>query len=79
MGRQKGPSEAEVMYWTPEEFKTHLPMKAFHDDQAEYCGPRSGIPPRSSNGNGNHGRIRLTPGAPGAANGTGALTAQEVQ
>jgi hypothetical protein len=74
---EEGPSEAEVMCWTPEEFKAYLTTKAFHDDHAEYCGPRYGIPPISSNGSGNQGVSRLTPGAPGAANRMGALTAQE--
>jgi hypothetical protein len=32
---EEGPSEAEVMCWTPEEFKTYLTTKAFHDDHAE--------------------------------------------
>jgi hypothetical protein len=65
------------MCWTQEELKTYLTTKAFHDDHAEYCGPRSGISPRTSNGIGNQGRSRLPHSAPGAANGTGALTAQE--
>jgi hypothetical protein len=63
--------------WTQEEFKTYLITKAFHDDHAEYCGPRSGISPRTSNGIGNQGGSRLPPSAPGTANGTGALMAQE--
>jgi hypothetical protein len=29
---EEGPSEAEVMCWTPEEFETYLTRKAFHDD-----------------------------------------------
>jgi hypothetical protein len=74
---EEGPSEAEVMCWTPEEFKTYLTTKAFHDDHAEYCGPRSGISPRTSNGIGNQGGSRLPPSAPGTANRTGALTAHE--
>jgi hypothetical protein len=57
----EGPSEAEVMCWTPEEFKTYLTTKAFHDDHAEYCGPLSAIPPRSSNGGGNQDISRLPP------------------
>jgi hypothetical protein len=41
---EEGPSEAEVMCWIPEEFKTYLTTKAFHDDHDEYCGPQSAIP-----------------------------------
>jgi hypothetical protein len=79
MGRRRSlTSEAEVMCWTPEEFKTYLTTKAFHDDHAEYCGTRSAIPLRSSNGSGNQGGSILTPSAPGVANGTGALAAQEL-
>jgi hypothetical protein len=67
---EEGPSEAKVMCWTPEEFKTYLTTKEFHDDHAGYCGPRSGISPRISNGIGNQGGSRLPHSAPGAANGT---------
>jgi hypothetical protein len=76
---EEGPSEAEVMCWTPEEFKTYPTTKAFHDDHAEYCGPRSATPSRSSNGSGNQGGSRLPPSAPGASNVTGALMAHEFQ
>jgi hypothetical protein len=31
---EEGRSETEVMCWTPEEFKTYLTTKAFHDDHA---------------------------------------------
>jgi hypothetical protein len=72
-----GPSEAEVMCWTPEEFKTYLTTKAFHDDHAKYCGLWSAFPSRSSKGSGNQVGSRLSPSAPGVTNGTGALTAQE--
>jgi hypothetical protein len=65
------------MCWTPEEFKTYLTTKAFHDDHAEYCGPRSTVPCKPSNGNGNQGGSRLSPGALGTTNGMGALMAQE--
>jgi hypothetical protein len=74
---EEGPSEAEVMCWTPEEFKTYLTTKAFHDYHAEYCGPRPAIPSKSSNGSGNHGGCRSSPSTPGVANGMGALTSQE--
>jgi hypothetical protein len=74
---EEGPSDAEVMCWTPEEFKAYLTTKAFHNDHAKYCGPRSAIPSRSSNGSGNQGASRLSPSAPGVTNGMGALTAQE--
>jgi hypothetical protein len=74
---EEDPSEAEVMCWNPEEFKTYLTTKAFHDDHAQYCGLRSAITSRSSNGSGNQGGSRLSPSAPGVANRTGALTAQE--
>jgi hypothetical protein len=65
------------MCCTPEEFKTYLTTKSFHDDHAKYCGPRSGISPTTSNGIGNQGGSRLPHSTPGAANGTGALMAQE--
>jgi hypothetical protein len=65
------------MCWTPEEFKTYLTTKAFHDDHAKYCGLRSAVPSRASNGSGNQGASRFSPSAPGVTNGTGALTAQE--
>jgi hypothetical protein len=77
---EEGPSEAEVVCWTPEEFKTYFTTKAFHDDHAKYCGPRSATPPRSSNSSGNQGGRRSSPCAPcapGVTSGTGALTAQE--
>jgi hypothetical protein len=56
---------------------TYLTTKAFHDDHAKYCGPRSTVPSKSCIGNGNQGGSRLSPGALAATNGTGALTAQE--
>jgi hypothetical protein len=74
---EEGPSEAEVMCWTPEEFKTYLTTKAFHDDHAKYCGPRSATHSRMSNGNGIQGGSKTSPNTPSVAPGTGTLTAQE--
>jgi hypothetical protein len=75
---EEGLSEAEVTCWTPEEFKTYRTTKAFHDDHAQYCGPQSAIPPRSSNSSGNQGGSRSSPCAPGVTSGTDALTEQEL-
>jgi hypothetical protein len=75
---EEGPTEAAVMCWTPEEFKTYLTTKAFHDDHAEYCDLRSAIPSRSFKGSGNQGRSRSSPSAPGVTSGIGALIAQEL-
>jgi hypothetical protein len=55
----------------------NITAKAFYDDLAEYCGSRSPVSSRASNGSGNQGASRLLPSAPGVTNGTGALTAQE--
>jgi hypothetical protein len=65
------------MCWTPEEFKTYLTTKAFHDDHAEYCGPRSATHSRMSNGNGIQSGSKPLPNTPSVAPGTGTLTAQE--
>jgi hypothetical protein len=77
LSEEEGPSEAEMVCWTPEEFKTYLTTKSFHDDHIEYCGPRSTSHPRASNIGGIQGGSRTPSSAPGTTSGTSALTAQE--
>jgi hypothetical protein len=74
---EEGPTEDEVMCWTPEEFTAYHTSKAYHDDHAEYCGPHSNKTPRTSNGTAHKGGNRLPAQAPSAGKRTGELTVQE--
>jgi hypothetical protein len=60
------------MCWTPEEFKTYLTYKAYHDDHA-----KSNKTPRTSNVTAHKGGNRPPAQAPSAGTGTGELTVQE--
>jgi hypothetical protein len=74
---EEGPTEDEVMCWTPEEFKAYLTSKAYHDDHAKCCGPHSNKTPRTSNEKEHKGGNQPPAQAPSAGTGTGELTVQE--
>jgi hypothetical protein len=75
---EEGPTEDEVLEWTPCEFNAYCKSKEFHDDYANYLNPHLSKPMKSSNRvAGNSAGVAGAASASGITTAVGPMTAEE--